>query len=81
MPDYKKIMLKARKTNMERDDIDRSIGRPAPPDTTDDLFCRIAMSAIECGIKTDDWNAVAEGQAMLEMLELRLRYNQQQAKP
>ena len=72
--DYEKLMRKARRINAKRDKEEREVGFAAPGDGDDNsLFLRTAMSAIECGIKTDDWDCVAEGQAMLETLELRLR--------
>jgi hypothetical protein len=38
------------------------------------------MSAIECGIRTNDWHAVAEGQAMLESLQHDVAHYQKELK-
>jgi len=71
MNNYEKLMQKARETNQERDQADKH-GGFATPDVTVNLLMRTAMGAIECGIKTEDWNNVAEGQAMLEQLANKL---------
>jgi len=64
---YQKLMEKARQTNKERDQIDQNSGL-GTPDISPAILLRTAMSAIECGIVQEDWNCVAEGQAMLEKL-------------
>jgi hypothetical protein len=69
---YEELMQKARKTNAERDEIDRKAGFATPGDGASILLLRTAMSAIETGIVTNDWNSVAEGLAMLEILAGRL---------
>lgn len=63
---YLELMEKARHANKERDDIDGGFARP---DANPIILLRTAMSAIECGITLEDWNCVAEGQAMLEQLQ------------
>jgi hypothetical protein len=69
--DYKKLMAKARQTNAKRDETDRE-GYFATPDYGPlSQMLKTAMSAVEAGIITADWNAVAEGQAMLEQLMQR----------
>ena len=65
--DYEAIMAKARFTNALRDEEDREVGYAPPgPEHGVAQWIKCAMSAIECGIGVGDWNAVAEGQAMLE---------------
>ena len=59
-------MAKARKTNLMRDSADKEVGSVPPSEASLLEHLRTAMFAIEAGIQTDDWNAVAEGQAMLE---------------
>lgn len=71
--DYNKIMQKARKINAKRDAIDRKAGFGAPPDGPLDLYIRTAMGAINAGISLEDWDCIAEGQAMLEEIELIVR--------
>jgi hypothetical protein len=65
---YQELMAQARKTNKERDQDERAVGFQAASDGTPDLQLRTAMSAIECGIKIEDWSCIAEAQAMLEHL-------------
>lgn len=70
--DYKSLMERARETNIERDTHDHHYGFASPSDIPPRFTLRTAMAAIECGISIDDWNCVAEGQAMLEQLEKML---------
>ena len=69
-PKYQKIMAKARKTNKRRDIQDDKYGDGKPDSAADGIimFLRTVMIAISCGIKMENWNNVAEGQAMLEQL-------------
>ncbi len=89
--DYDKLMKRARAVNRKRDVGDRKMAPfhrtmnkigaqfPIEPGAPSDLrivdHIRTAMMAIECGIKTDDWNNIAEGQAMLEEVVQRLGKN------
>ncbi len=66
--DYERLMAQARKTNAERDEEEREVGFAAPGDSGPFDLLRTAALAIECGIRTNDWKAVAEGQAMLEQI-------------
>lgn len=66
--DYDKLMRTARQTNAKRDEGERESGFAAPPDNEPSMFLRTAMAAIECGIRTDDWESIAEAQAMLEQV-------------
>ena len=66
--DYEKIMRRARRVNAKRDRDERKAGFAAPSDGPLSQQIRTAMSAIEAGIRVKDWNCIAEGQAMLELL-------------
>lgn len=70
---YSKLMKAARITNRRMDSVDRKAGFAAPGDCDLTLQLRTAMSAIECGIKTGDWSAVAEGLDILQRAEEKLR--------
>jgi hypothetical protein len=63
---YQELMAKARKTNKERELIELKSGYRSPDPKNNIDILRTIMLAIACGIKLGDWNAVAEGQAMLE---------------
>jgi len=71
--DYDKLMDEARKQNVEFDAIDRKSPFASPHERSPKVHLITAMAAIECGIKTDDWSCVAEGQAMLEQLDERMK--------
>lgn len=66
--DYEKIMKIARRVNQNRSKIDRKNGFAAVEDVSNLMQIETAMEAIKCGIITNDWDCVAEGQAMLESL-------------
>ena len=78
MPNFEALMKTARETNRRRDDAEHQVGYAGPSNniaqiraeaifSTDlKMLLRTASLAIECGIRTDDWNAVAEGLAMLD---------------
>ena len=68
--DYKAIMKKARETNRKRDEID---GNPLI-DLPAGIVINTAMTAIEVGIRTDEWDFVAEALAALE--DLREKFTQ-----
>lgn len=70
--DYQQLMKKARRTNAHRDKSDHETGFGAPGDTPLDSHLRNAISAIQCGIKVNDWDAVAEGQEMLIAIHERM---------
>lgn len=65
--DYEKIMNQARKTNNDRDKSEKSSGFSAESDLHPYANIRTAMMAIQAGITIEDWSAIAEGQAILEM--------------
>lgn len=66
--DYEKLMEKARATNAKRDNDDRLSGAGAPEDHGAWALLVTAIDAIKAGVVRDDWNAIAEGQAMLERI-------------
>jgi hypothetical protein len=70
---YDALMKKARKTNESRDKEEEQVGYLNPSEGLWSMRIATAISAIECGIKVNDWNAVAEGQAMLEKLVADVR--------
>lgn len=65
--DYQKLMDDARKTNLERDQGEESVGLLSERKAHPFVNIRTAMMAIETGIKVADWSCVAEAQALLEM--------------
>ena len=69
---YNQLMREARKTHAQRDKSDHANGFATPSDGPIVEHIRTAMMAIEIGMKTKDWGTVAEGQAMLEVVILRL---------
>ncbi len=75
--DYDRIMEKARKTNAERGEADKESGFANPGETPPSSHIETAMAAIEAGIRTSDWNAVAEGQAMIEAILERVRKSEE----
>ena len=67
---FKKLMEEARRANVRMDEEDRAAGFAAPVDCSPELQLRTAKAAIECGIRTEDWAAVAEGLDLLRQLKL-----------
>lgn len=65
---YNELMQKARKTNAKRDQSEREAGFLANSNCSPAMQLRTAMMAIQAGITTNDWNCIAESQAMLEQL-------------
>jgi len=64
--DYEKLMEKARETNSARDAIDTEFGHKNMNDVYPQVVFLTALEALRAGIVTDDWNAIAEGLALLE---------------
>ncbi len=62
---YRKLMAKAVATNAKRDDDERKAGILPASECPPDAIIRTAQEALECGLLTQDWNAVAEAAAML----------------
>lgn len=69
---YETTMRAARMINAQRDKSDRRNGFATPGDGPIIEHIHTAMMAIEAGIKSGDWSAVAEGQAMLESVVQRM---------
>lgn len=69
---YDTAMQAARMINAQRDRDDRRNGFATPNDGPVVEHIRTAMMAIEAGIKSGDWTAIVEGQAMLESIVLRM---------
>ena len=63
--EFESILRKARKTNERRNQLERNVGFASPRDLPLGDQLRTVYFAIECGIKTEDWDCVAEGLAML----------------
>lgn len=77
----------ARGTNTRRDKIEEDAGFASPGEGTWDLHLRTAIIAIGCGIamvtprpKRNDpgWQAIAEGLAMVQDVEKRIRIAMEQ---
>lgn len=66
------IMERARQTNRHRDAIAKSCHNPVPRECGPAVYVAAAMEAVETGVRVRDWDAVAEGLAMLE--DLREKY-------
>lgn len=62
----------AAKTNLHRDKHERKLGFAAPGDSGMLSYLRNVDSALTCGLELDDWDAVAEGTAMLRDIISRL---------
>jgi hypothetical protein len=69
----KAIMAKAIRSNAERDQYERAAGFGNSEVWSPDLTARTIITALHCALETDDWDCVAEAQAMLSDLELQLR--------
>ena len=69
MQNAKALVEQARITNRERSEIDRAGGHTPPERTSLVELVRTAKMAIFAGIATEGWAAVAEGYAMLEIVE------------
>lgn len=63
---YQQLIEKARRANKQRDQLDRRNGFAAPNDGPIGMLFATAFAAIEAGITTEDWSAIAEGLVMLQ---------------
>jgi len=72
-PRWRTLVRKARRTNAQRDQDERTSGFAAPGDCTVAHELRTAMLAVSCGLGAEDWDAVAEGFVMLQHVEMRMR--------
>lgn len=70
---FTEMIGKARSTNVKRDGQDRKHGFAAPVDCTYDVQLRTVMSAIEAGMRGDDWTCIAEAYCMAEDLVHEMR--------
>lgn len=59
------MVIAGHERNTKRDAIERSNGFATPADSDDGELARTAALALECGLKLDDWDFVAEAVAML----------------
>ncbi len=69
--EFTDIMARARTTNRERDLIEKACDVPVPRDCGPAAYLTAAIDAIECGVMVRQWDAVAEGLAMLQDLKGR----------
>lgn len=69
----RRLLAKARRTNGERDAIDRRHGLASPGDLPVAEQFRVILDALFAGLATRDWPCVAEGAAMLQDLEASAR--------
>jgi hypothetical protein len=70
--EFQQLIHAARVTNERRDRGERALGFVAPGD--DDVWqhLRTAMSAVEAGLRTGEPDCIAEGYAMLEVIEVAI---------
>jgi hypothetical protein len=66
-----KLVEKARKVNAGRDRMDSCPPSHCPLD----VELRTVISALSCGISTHDWDCIAEGLAMIQDAEMKVRVN------
>jgi predicted RNA-binding protein associated with RNAse of E/G family len=64
---------KARKTNQQRDATERASGNAAPSDCPLDVELRTVLTALFVGLEQQNWSIIAEGIAMLQDTELKVR--------
>jgi hypothetical protein len=69
---FDRLMAKARRVNVQRDEIDRKAGFASPSQCPLDVEVRTVLCALEAGMNRDDWSCVAEAYDMLEKLVERL---------
>ena len=71
------LVTRARKTNKQRSEDERQSGLTTPEGRGKLLLLQTAKVALWCGMSVSDWNAVAEGYAMLETLEAVLQIEEE----
>lgn len=69
--EFTDIMARARSTNRERDLIEKACNIPVARDSGPAAYLKAAIDAIECGVMVREWDAVAEGLAMLQDMKGR----------
>lgn len=63
---YQAMLAIARATDHERSALERQAGFASPKDSGLCLLLRTAQDALECAVKTNDWQIVCEGIVFLE---------------
>jgi hypothetical protein len=71
--EFAKLIAVARQTNHARDEQERQGPFAAVSDCSIWLQVGTVLSALECGIRLQDWTSVAEAYAMLESIEVAIR--------
>ncbi len=71
---YKKLMAAARRVNKQRDNDEKKMGLLPASENSPDGILRTAMLALRAGIIAKDVTCLAEAQAMMELVEYRLRH-------
>lgn len=71
---YKKLMATARRVNRQRDNDEKKMGLLSASENSPDGILRTAMLALRAGIIAKDVTCLAEAQAMIELVEYRLRH-------
>ena len=77
--EYEALLKKAKRTNQQRDRHDRKVGFAAPGDASLRVYFRTVLSALEAGMRMEDWPCVAEGYVMLQDFYARLESMAQKA--
>lgn len=72
---HAQLLARARKTNRDRDRSEREAGFASPDSGDLASWLRTIAQALAAGIAQEDWNAVAEGLAMLQDAELSVRHD------
>jgi hypothetical protein len=67
-------MNEARRTNKKRDRDEKKFGVVSVSENSPDGILRTAMLALRAGIISKDATCLAEAQAMIELVEYRLRH-------
>lgn len=62
---YQEMMIEATVRNARMDKADRAAGFATPAEAGDRLLLATIASGIESGMRAQDWQTVAEAQAML----------------
>ena len=70
---WERRLRKARRTNEQRDAIDRTYGFAPPAECGLKAYLDTAIEAINSGGILEDWDCVAEGLAMLQDISNRLK--------
>lgn len=71
--EFDRLMRRASATNRRRDADERRAGFATPDEGPLDMQLRTVCLAIEAGLRTTDWDCVAEGLEMLRGIESQVR--------